>query len=130
MRRRLQRVQEICVKLSEISIRVRPRARRFTRGSLTSQLQEAREAFRTPACRAELDDTGFDIGPYLEASCRPSYRYLPFLNSYTIAASGGLNICCHACGGCITGAMGSYESLFVHSIDSVDNLDVQLFLPL
>jgi hypothetical protein len=82
-----------------------------------AQLQEARKTFRDiPHVALELDDTGFDIGSYLEASRRVSYRYLLFVNSYTeFAASGWLkHLAGHALreGVGITGAMGSYESLF------------------
>jgi hypothetical protein len=82
-----------------------------------AQLQEAQKAFQgIPHVRLELDDTGFDIGSYLEASRRVSHRYLMFVNSYTeIIASGWLNhLASHAVrdGVGITGAMGSYESLF------------------
>ena len=81
------------------------------------QLQEARQAFRDiPHVALELNDTGFDIGSYLEASRRVSYRYLLFVNSYTeFVASGWLkHFAGHALreGVGITGAMGSYESLF------------------
>jgi len=81
------------------------------------QLQEARKAFQDiPHIALELDDSGFDIGSYLEASQRVSHRYLMFVNSYTeFVTSGWLNhLASHAVrdGVGITGAMGSYESLF------------------
>jgi hypothetical protein len=82
-----------------------------------SSLEEARKVFRgVPHIGLELDDTGFDIGSYLEASRRVSHQYLVFLNTYTELATAGWlqRLITHASrdGVGIAGAMGSYESLF------------------
>jgi hypothetical protein len=81
------------------------------------QLQEARQVFQDiPHVSIQLDDIGFDIGSYLEASRRVSHRYLMFVNSYTEFAAGGWlkYLVSHAVrdGVGMAGAMGSYESLF------------------
>jgi hypothetical protein len=80
-------------------------------------LLEARAVFDDlPHLGIELDDSGFDIGAYLEASRRVTHDYLCFLNTYSeLAASGWLaKLADHGLreGVGIAGAMGSYESLF------------------
>ena len=78
---------------------------------------EARAVFDDlPHLGIELDDSGFDIGAYLEASRRVTHDYLCFLNTYSeLAVSGWLaKLADHGLrdGVGIAGAMGSYESLF------------------
>jgi hypothetical protein len=80
-------------------------------------LLQARAVFDgLPHLGLELDDIGFDIGAYLEASRRVPHDYLCFLNTHSeLAASGWLaRLADHALreGVGIAGAMGSYESLF------------------
>ena len=80
-------------------------------------LLRARTVFEDlPHLGIELDDSGFDIGAYLEASRRVTHDYLCFLNTYSeLSASGWLaKLADHGLreGVGIAGAMGSYESLF------------------
>jgi len=82
-----------------------------------SELRKARAVFADlPHIALELDDFGFDIGAYLAASRRLDHDYLCFLNTYAeLAAEGWLaSLMAHAQreGVGITGATGSYESLF------------------
>jgi hypothetical protein len=80
-------------------------------------LLQARAVFGgVPHIGVELDDVGFDIGSYAETSRRVHDKYLVFLNSFTELVSPGwlAKMSAHAerDGVGITGAMGSYESLF------------------
>src|ERR1700736_996565 len=77
-----------------------------------NDLQEARAVFRgTPHLGLELEDRGFDIGSYLEASQRLSHDYLLFFNTYSeIVAPGWLeSIAAHGTkpGVGIAGAVGA-----------------------
>jgi hypothetical protein len=85
----------------------------FTR---LSDLQDARAEFRDlPHCGVELDDSGFDIGSYLQCSRDVKQDYFCFLNTHSeIAAPEWLTLLyayAVRSGVGIVGAMGSYESL-------------------
>ena len=73
----------------------------------------------------ELDDTGFDIGSYLETCRRVSHDHIFFLNTHSeLIAPGWLShIFTHAAreGRGLVGTMGSYESIFdtVRYLESV-----------
>ena len=84
------------------------------------RLEAARAVFASlPHVGIEVDDSGFDIGPYLEAARRLEHDYLCFMNTFTeLGADGWLGSLyreAQAPGTGIAGAMGSYESLVVSS---------------
>jgi hypothetical protein len=85
--------------------------------SQRTDLAKARALFaEVPHIGIELDDVGYDIGSYIEASRRVEHKYLVFLNSFTELKSPAwlAKLSAHAerdvVG--IAGAMGSCESLF------------------
>jgi hypothetical protein len=85
-----------------------------------SHLVQARAVFQDLAPHGiELDDTGFDIGAYLQVSRRVPHQYLCFLNAHSeLAAPGWLApLAAHVARDNvgIAGATGSYESI----LDSV-----------
>ena len=91
-----------------------------------SELEAAYQRFLgLPHIGIELDDSGFDIGSYIEVCRRISYDYLFFLNTHSelVAPAWLSHVFNHAahegCG--IAGTMGSYESLFdtVRFLESV-----------
>ena len=82
-----------------------------------SQLAAAQAAFGdVPHVGLELDDSGFDIGSYVEAARHLPHDQLCLMNTFTeIAAQGWLALLAKRAGGArvgIVGAMGSFESLY------------------
>ena len=94
--------------------------------SQQADLAQAHEIFRdVPHIGINLDDTGFDIGSYVEACRRIPHSYVTCLNTFTevVAPNWLLNLFQHASrpGVGIAGAMGSYESL-LNSFGTIHNV--------